>query len=94
MKTIKYTCDGFRAVYLEEPDGMKEAAEIFAGRLERNQYGPLGNVGALRLVRRPPDWSDDGAMGIFEAFIGRKNTKEQNTTGSNVRFTVYREEIG
>jgi hypothetical protein len=63
---------------------MKEAAEIFAARKARAAYGRAGYARTCNLE----SWSQDGTLGEFNAFIGYRSAPNE-TTGGNVRFTVY-----
>ncbi len=65
-------------------ESAREAAECSAWTLARRSYGKArANVGAFR-------WDgQDGTGGTyFEAFIGRYDRRERNTTGRNVKLYV------
>jgi len=66
-------------------DSMHEAAGMFAERMSRKRYGKNGSVAALR----QDCYSQDGAMAEYEAFVGRYDYKNHDTSGGNVRFSVY-----
>lgn len=77
-----YTCESHRPVAAQD---MREAAEIFAGRKARKAYGRGGYARTCSLE----SWSrDDHTVGEYNAFIGYR-TGRNETTGRNVRFTVY-----
>jgi len=85
-----YECDGFRAYEAKHAAG---AADVFASRLARREYGKAGYVRTIRL----DSWTQDGSIATFECFIGRplygltRNESDRGTTtGHNVRLTVYR----
>lgn len=78
---MKFTCNGFQPVTAE---GFDQAAEIFAGRMARREFGRSSRVGALRR----DGTRVDGGMAEFDAFIGRR-TGQNQTTGRNVRFSVF-----
>lgn len=81
MKT--YTTNGHKAVKETESIGIGEAAEIFAMRKARAQYGTRGTVRTCNLG----SYAEDGSLAEFSAFIG--TNKGNETTGHNVNFTVY-----
>ncbi len=76
-----FTSQGHKSI---EADSQSEAAQIFAERKARAKYGKAGVVGACRV----DSTRVDGGMFEAEAFIGYR-TGRNETTGSNVRFTVY-----
>lgn len=81
----RFTCEGFRAV---EAYGPEEAAEIFAERQARRDYG---RAGYCRLVRLDC-WAESGRYHNYECFIGTTVKGEPNTTaGRNIWLTVYAE---
>lgn len=83
MKTFHYT--GHRSIVADdEIENMKDAAEVFAGRKARAAFGRKGYARTCNLE----SWSQDGAFGEFNAFIGYR-TGQHETTGYNVRFTVH-----
>lgn len=75
-----YTADGFRPV---EAETMSEAANIFASRLARREYGKSGVSHANQ-----NSYSRDGLMGQYQAFVGRYDRKSRSSTGDNVWITV------
>jgi hypothetical protein len=77
----KYICHGFRSV---NADSMSEAAQIFAGRSARQNYGRNGCCRTCTMGA----YSQDGRLAEYSAFIGRK-TGPNETTGHNIHFTVY-----
>lgn len=77
-----YICHGFKPV---EADSAKEAAETFANRQARREYGKRGHVRTKRL----DSWSEDGTHHTYEFFIGRPVPNDRNTTsGHNVWIHV------
>jgi hypothetical protein len=78
----RYTCKTFNSVIA---DSMTAAAELFAGRAARREFGKSGyartcNMGA---------YSQDGTLAEFSAFIGYTPKGEPHTTqGHNYNFTV------
>lgn len=76
-----YRSPGFRNVLAEN---MNIAAEIFANRAARKRYGRRGYSRTCTIQ----SWSQDNTLGEYQAFIGYR-TAPQETTGSNVHFTVY-----
>ena len=78
----KYTTNGRRAV---EAESMREAAEVFAARAARDEFGSAGYCRTCTLG----SWSQDNTLGEFSAFIGR-STGRNETTGHNINFTVSR----
>lgn len=84
MTTYTYTCSGFRAV---KAAGATEAAEIFANRQARSDYGRRGYCRTLRL----DCWTEDGRDHTYEAFIGKPVPGEPHaTSGRNVFLVVTR----
>lgn len=77
----KFKTHGMNSVQAE---GMQHAAEIFALRWARRQYGKRGD--ARTCVQG--SYSRDGSLAEYQAFIGI--TKGNETTGHNIHFTVYR----
>lgn len=64
---------------------MREAAELFALRAARREFGRgRARVGALRM----DSYRIDGKMEEFEAFIGYA-TGLHEVSGHNIRFCVY-----
>jgi hypothetical protein len=80
--TTKYTCRGFRPVSAES---LREAAEIFAAREARRQFGRSGYARTCTMG----SYTQDGATAEFTAFIGVR-TGRHETTGHNYSFTVHR----
>jgi hypothetical protein len=80
-----YTCENHKPINAES---FTAAAEIFALRKARATYGRSGRVGALRL----DSYSVNGRLAEFDAFIGRPSGRNE-TSGANVRFTIYRGEM-
>lgn len=78
----RFECEGFRAVMACDA---RQAAEIFAQRLARREFGRNGRVGALRL----DTWSEDGSTHRFEAFVGR-HTGAGDISGHNSWLFVHR----
>ena len=77
----KYLSNGHQAVLAES---MKEAANIFANRKARAIFGRWAYARTCELE----SYSQDNSLGEFNAFIGYR-TGLGETTGKNVRFTVY-----
>ena len=82
----KYMSRGMRSV---TADDMGSAAAIFAERLARRKFGRSAYCRTMRL----DSWSQDGTLGEYDAFVGT-TTGRNETTGSNVRFTVRAEGRG
>lgn len=79
---MRFTTDSTRPI---EAESRNEAAEIAALRLARRYYGHRkARVGALRC----DSWNQANTVWHYEAYIGRK-TGLRETSGHNVRFTVY-----
>lgn len=76
----RYTCENHRPVQAES---MNEAAEVFATRKAKATYGKS----AYARTCTKQSWSQDGTIGEYNAFIGYR-TGQNETTGSNVHFTV------
>jgi hypothetical protein len=74
----KFACDGFRPV---EAESAREAAEIFATRQARRDYGRKGHCRTIRL----DSWTENGKSHTFEAFIGKPVPGDRSaTSGRNV----------
>lgn len=79
-----YRCTGFRNL---EADHFWEAAERFADRAARREYGRRGYRRTLRL----DNWAENGTSQTFEAFVGVAVRGDPGTTsGHNVWLTVHR----
>ena len=78
----KYISNGFRAT---EAADMGEAAQIFASRAARRQYGRTGY--ALRPTMQ--SYAQGIDLAEFSAFIGY-STGRNETSGDNFNFTVRR----
>jgi hypothetical protein len=79
-----FRADGFRDVQAESA---REAAEIFAARQARRDYGRAGFCRTLRL----DSWTENGNSHTFEAFIGKPVRGDRGTTsGHNVWMYVSR----
>lgn len=76
-----YICDSHRPAQAENE---YEAAEIFAFRKARTEFGRCAKIGALK-----GKWIENEEMGEFEAFIGH-SINEHAVSGHSVRFSVYR----
>lgn len=83
IKLATFRADGFRNVQAESA---RDAAEIFATRQARRDYGRKGHCRTMRLN----SWSESGKSYTFEAFIGRPVSGENSTSGRNVWVYVYR----
>jgi hypothetical protein len=79
MKT--YKSDGFRPV---QARCMADAARIFAGRLARRHHGKRGHVVTFHC----DSWSENGRMGVYEAFVGHPGNQQGETIGGDVRIVV------
>lgn len=77
----RYRCPGFRTVRAESA---RDAAEVFAGREARRQYGARGYCRTCC----PGAHTPDGRTQEFNCFIGYA-TGMHETTGHNVTLTVY-----
>ena len=77
-----YTTNGCKSVTAES---MKEAAQIFAQRMARKEFGKRGGCRTCTIEA----YAQDGRLAEFSAFIGI--TRGHETTGHNVNFTVYAE---
>jgi hypothetical protein len=81
-----YDTHGFRPARAYDAT---EAAEIFADRLSRREFGKLGRVGALRLDSHTVEGGKTVAW-HFVAYVGRLSRGEGSGTisGHNIQFTV------
>jgi len=77
-----YRCDGFHGVDADSP---KEAAEIFANRHARKEFGKRGYCRTVRL----DCWARDGRTFHFEAFIGRDIDRQGTCQGHNVWLYIH-----
>jgi hypothetical protein len=77
-----YRCDNNRPV---RASGEEDAAEIFASREARRQYGRRAIVATLNLESR----SQDRRTFIYSAFIGVP--QNGGTAGRNVRLYIHAE---
>jgi len=80
----KYITTGCQAVRAES---MSEAAEIFAARIARKEFGKSGYF----LICNLESWSLDHSLGEYNAFIGYTPAGKHNqgqTVGNNIRFSV------
>ncbi len=75
-----YSTNGCRSVQAES---MRVAAETFATRMARREFGRQGYARTCNLT----SWSQDGSLGEYHAFIGYR-TGQHETTGRDVQFTV------
>jgi hypothetical protein len=80
--TTKYICRGFRPV---RAGSIREAAQLFADRAARRQFGRAGYAGTCTMG----SYTENGETAEFSAFIGRL-TGRRETTGHNYNFTVHR----
>jgi hypothetical protein len=78
-----FRADGFRDV---QASSAQEAAQVFAARQARREYGRNGHCRTLRL----DSWTESGITHTFEAFIGRPVPGERATRGRNVWVYVQR----
>jgi len=76
-----FTCESHRPIRAES---MIEAATQFAARKARAAFGRKGYVRLCNLE----SWASDGSLAEYNAFIGYRSAPGE-TTGHNVRFTVY-----
>lgn len=79
---MKFTCDGFKSVNAES---MGEAANIFANRAARREYGR--SASCLECVE--DERAQDGSCAEYEAFIGI-STSRNKTTGRHAKVVVFR----
>ena len=79
-----YSANGFRPVQANE---MKDAAEVFAGRLARKQFGRKGYCRICRL----DGWDEQGRFGEYEVFIGYNGAERGTTVGHNEWIIVHKE---
>jgi|SRR5262245_46372479 len=79
----RYHCDSFRPV---EAEDVHAAAEIFAARQARREYGKRGYCRTLRL----DCWTENGCNYTYEAFIGY-SVRGGTTSGHNVWLYISRE---
>ena len=82
-RTDFFCSSGFRPV---TADDERAAAETFASRQARREYGKSGYVYLLRL----DSWSENGSCTTYDAFIGHKAQGENATVGHNISITVIR----
>lgn len=78
---ILFRCNGYRPV---RALGIGAAAEIFAGRAARRAFGRRGYVRTLV----EDSYTRNLSIVEFAAFIGYRSGRNE-TTGHNVRFTVF-----
>jgi len=79
-----FRSEGFRDV---EAQSAQEAAEIFATRQARRDYGKNGHYRTMRL----DSWTENGKSHTFEAFIGKPVPGDRFTTsGRNIWIYVRR----
>lgn len=78
-----YSCNGCRNVKAES---MGQAADIFAGRLARREYGRRAYAAICNLDSQ----TMCGTMGNYNAFIGTAGG-QGTTVGKNIMFSVYLE---
>lgn len=79
----KFTCNGFRSVAGDI--SISEAAEIFASRAARREFGKTGYARTCAMGSH----AQDGRLAEFSAFVGYR-TGLGETTGRNINFTVFR----
>jgi hypothetical protein len=84
-KQARYATNGMRSVMAET---MADAAEIFANRSARKQFGRRGYARTCT----QNSYAQDGSLAEYNAFIGLRSGPGQ-TSGHNIMFTVYREEV-
>ena len=82
MKT--YTANGMRSVHA---DSFGDAAEMFARRLARREFGRSAEVRTCNIG----SYSTDGRCVEVSAFVGRPGVGPErgSTVGHNVNFTVF-----
>ena len=73
--TKTFRCEGFRNV---QADNAQEAAEVFANRLARKEFGKTGYARTLNLN----SWTEDRKCFTYNSFIGY-STGRNETTGRN-----------
>jgi len=76
----RFATSGHRAV---NADGIRSAAEMFADRKARRDFGSRGHVGAFRIDSERVD----GKCVEVSALIGARSGN--TTTGHNVIFSVF-----
>lgn len=81
----RYTSNGMRAVMAET---MADAAEIFANRSARKEFGRRGYARTCT----QNSYAKEGSLAEYNAFIGVRSGQGE-TSGHNIMFTVYREEV-
>jgi len=79
-----FYCPGHRRLVA---DSAREAAQVFAGREARREFGKRAYVRVLRL----DSWTENGHSHTFEAFIGR-DVAPNECSGRNVWIHVDRVE--
>ncbi len=79
----KFTCNGFKSV--SGGISISEAAEIFANRAARREFGKSGYARTCTMGSR----TQDESVAEFQAFVGY-STGRNETTGHNINFTVVR----
>lgn len=82
-KLATFRADGFRDV---QAQSARDAAEIFATRQARRDYGRNGHCRLIRL----DNWTTNGQSWTFNAFIGRPVRGENATSGRIVWVYVRR----
>jgi hypothetical protein len=81
-----YICEGHQPAKAES---LKEAAEIFAFRKARTEFGRSAKVAGLtQWTFGVSGASENGETGEFEAFIG--HGRFYALEGHTIRFSVYR----
>lgn len=71
-----FHADGFRPV---KADDARAAADIFAKRQARRDYGRAGYCRTMRL----DSWTENGRTHTFQAFIGKSVRGEPGTTSGH-----------
>ena len=85
-ETHTYSCAGWRDVIIEaDPHAATEAAETFARRMARAEYGSRGQVGAVNIGGCEPG----GGLYEVSAYIGARCGRNA-IAGRNIHFTVRR----
>jgi len=83
IQLATFSADGFRDVQAESA---RDAAEIFATRQARRDYGRNGHCRTIRL----DSWTESRKSYTFQGFIGRPVRGENATSGRNVWVYVRR----
>ncbi len=78
----RFACSGLRNVVA---DDIKQAADVFSKRIAKKKFGRTAYARTLNVT----SWTADYETVEFNAFVG-VSTGRNETTGSNVVFTVHK----